>query len=314
MVNIICLLSIIMCTLGIIISFFDNFIFLYIGAVINVLEHILGRITGELKSLNTLILSFILACIVSLFFKTNLIDTIEIFICIESILNFVLGIVLINYRKKNMKTFEYFYIDGCIEFEALTQSWKEENKEKNIFRIKDVNDYEKLQTYTAKIVFLFNLLLDISDMYSSIRIYLNNSNEDIINTNFNEYMEILQNSIAEYNIKLNKAIDIFDKLSNIQYFRYYVDAVQNCLINYNDIYILLNDIYNKIFTARIINCNLDTYLNEDIRQLIEITDKLSLNLKQVQNVINENHNEFSHLKKIDSDRFKIQYQKEIHRY
>ena len=127
-------------------------------------------------------------------------------------------------------------------------------------------------------------------------------------------MEILQNSIAEYNIKLNKAIDIFDKLSNIQYFRYYVDAVQNCLINYNDIYILLNDIYNKIFTARIINCNLDTYLNEDIRQLIEITDKLSLNLKQVQNVINENHNEFSHLKKIDSDRFKIQYQKEIHRY
>ena len=56
-----------------------------------------------------------------------------------------------------MKTFEYFYMDGCIEFEALTQSWKEENKEKNIFRIKDVNDYEKLQTYTAKIVFLFNL-------------------------------------------------------------------------------------------------------------------------------------------------------------
>ena len=115
------LISNVFCFLGLITLPFELFIFLEIGAILNVIEHIVGRIKGQLKSLNTLYLAVILGIFIALLLGTTgrgVLFFIYICICAENVICYIGGLYLIKKRRSDIiqQYYSIMYYSDKIDF------------------------------------------------------------------------------------------------------------------------------------------------------------------------------------------------------
>lgn len=96
MISIVYLVSIVFSFLGIICAFFNFHLFIYIGAIFSIVEHILGKITGQLKSFNTLFFTIFIGLLISYLMQNDLLYIICICLCIENITNLIGGIIFVT--------------------------------------------------------------------------------------------------------------------------------------------------------------------------------------------------------------------------
>ena len=224
----------------------------------------------------------------------NVLFVILLFICSLGILS------KINIKKVNNNS-NYFYINYCLEFKDLISYWNSTYTESDNKRIKNLEDYGKLKTQTSKIVFLFNLLLDISEVNSYIRIYM--AKVPSINS---EYFSTVKNCLSLLKNDLDKSMEIYEDISEDLYFEVYKETVYTCICEFNDVYIFLEKMNDSMFTN--IVCGIKNILDIPpyFQELSIATDKVGKTFEELQEIINKNDYTFVRLKQLDTQKYKEQ--------
>ena len=302
MTDILLFIGTIFCVIGFISYFFHCYIFAYIGAILIFIVYIIDYFSGKIKNIGYLFMMTIIGILASINFKYNYfnVNLFMCIICVDVIATYIIGFFSMRKKKKNIlkRLKKYYYIEGCLEFQNLINYWYEKGIYNDNYRIKEEKDYKNLKTHTAKIVFLFNLILDLNECYTEYRIYI--STEPVINYEFINKAEI---RLKIYKNKLNNSNEILCDLKNSPYIQPYQLQLNNIYHNFKDIYDILVLLHSNIRKQNMNsiqnNISFDT-LMPLIQKLDIVANSLSDNLINFQNVINANDIVFNSLKTIDS--------------
>ena len=276
--------------LGVIGFFIDNSIMLYIGMFAVIIEDIIGFATKKLKSLSSLFVTILIGILLS-FLGIDILKSIALCICIEQIIMIIGGIILLKNNKiinsNSDNKYSYFYVNDCVEMNQLINKWsKLPGFTSRKRRILILDDFDNLQTTTAKTIFLFNLILDMSDEYNVFRSYMNTL--QIIDK---EYVKESNRFLKYNNQCLEKANYILSVLNNEPSFKIYLNTVFILLFDFKMLYTTLTTIQNKIEShLNKGNEKLEDFvlINADCIQLMNFTEDCAFHFQQLQEIINNN--------------------------
>ncbi len=298
------ILTTIFSILGIYGFFANNIFLLCLGMFINIVENILEVILKKQKNMLTLFLAIFIGFILSLT-GNNTFHCIALCICMEDVIMCLCSIPLyFKFVSANNVIQRYFYANDCYEFGKLIEKWHTLPQFSTIKdRILDLNDFESLQTYTAKIVFLFNLMLDISDKLN----YIHQLDNTVKLTN-NSFILQIDVEIDKTREKLRKAKEIVNSFEREPYFRVYYEQCKKILhLFYKKMDILdtMNYKIKDITHNGNIPQNILSYsFQSETDELFNITNNLSEALVTFQDIINNNDTTFDYLKKLDNQKYK----------
>lgn len=205
-------------------------------------------------------------------------------------------IVIDKWKKMNRGNIKskFFYTENCTEMQNLIQIWQSENSDYK-YRILDLDSYKKLKTATAKIVFLFNLMLDMSDTYNNFRNYMNN-----LSTINNEYIKLSSIFLTTFNEYLTISEIIYDNLKDVEFFEDYKSIIYDILSCYKQISSSISTIQNKFQTQLIFGTTSVNSVDNEVKTLVSLTQQNSNNFEILNNIINENEIKFNKWKLQDS--------------
>lgn len=213
-----------------------------------------------------------------------------------------------NKKQKNddLRLQRYFYYENCVEFVELVLNWqKNPDYNETTFnngRIYNVDGYINLQTVTAKIVFLFNLILDISDFSNVYRMTI--SMEKEINTKFLNDCDIFLNEIIEPRITASYNLD--EVLKDEAYFSNYKESIKNILSLYDDLIRVYQSMNTRIKTNIIMGMSINSAIasiESRIQKAMQITDECAKEMIDLQSRIDLHNNEFNYWKSVDSQTY-----------
>lgn len=92
--------------LGIYGFFAENFILLYIGMTLTIVEHIIGITSGQEKGLTTVWFALLFA-LGMIFAGVNWLNAIAVCLCFESSICFTLGLILVLTSRRFIKSEKY---------------------------------------------------------------------------------------------------------------------------------------------------------------------------------------------------------------
>ena len=301
MTNILISIGFLFSIIGVISYFFNYYIFSYIGTILIFIGYIIDYFSRKIKNISWLLIIIVIAILFSIISKHNYFD-INLFmfiICIEVIITYIIGLYGIS-KKNNSIDYDksildkYFYCQGCFEMKYLIFYWNSQKIYDDNYRIKELEAYQKLETDTAKIVFLFNILLDLNDSYNNYIVYISKNVE--LNS---EYVKNTKTFLNKYKTRLEVANNILNNLFCNTYFLYYKNEVKEIVECFNNIYKLINSIYEKTKDVNYIN---QYELNALKIWLTAFTNKLIRNFEKLQESININDYKFNSFKKLDSQK------------
>lgn len=269
--SLIMLVSTIFCLLGILVFIFSgSTIFLIIGAILNILEQVLGRLSGELKSLITLFFAIFIGLIISLFVEIPMFTCILFCICLEDVINLIGGSLLV------------YKINTTID---KSNNMNELNIQKNGLTRMTIDDYNKIQNNDDKLNFFYNRLVEITNIVFEIRVLI--SKKNIYDNDFLSQYDIKLKDLSYYLMFVNK---MFDDISNnnLTYstdeknaINYIIDDIKALVRLYNDGRNLIEQYLRAVGT----NPNISHSLSDCSDLIVIVTERLSKHLNLLDDIL-----------------------------
>lgn len=185
-------------------------------------------------------------------------------------------------KNKNIDFKRFCYINNCAEFIDLIQNkwsilpyYNKDNKK----RIVDFNDFHNLKTDTAKVIFIFNLIMDVNDSYTKYRIYI--STVKIIDEN---YLTFSNSMLNEYSKLLDELKECIRELKGKESFAFFENVIIHIYEDHLKLLDILKEINKIIGQQLLLNASqlqITFVVDKLSRELMEVTDKYADNLTKL---------------------------------